>query len=279
MLRIIRRDHLSALLSGLLVTGALVAVGAPAEATPLTAWNRSSLKQQFANLHHTTLKQVEELHVYDLKRVRGVVGFTLGRHRSKNGKYSYGGVAIYTTCGKKICISSMALHTASKVRGLSLLDLSAKQTRIAPGRGSWFVSRRGRMEEPPRRARRPVLAVQSEVVHDGHQKQTVYLISLENPERPRELVRLTTLSTQKGAVPEKRHPKMRRGPRRFNGTRVTDLRFVKERGKPPRLEVMEKRISTRFNRCKEPKPVPIIYKFKEGRFVQQPRKDRPGGCR
>jgi hypothetical protein len=269
-----RMNRVAVLTVGILMAGAPVANARPAAEVPLTAWRLSSLKQHFADTRHTTVRHVEELGIYDLKQARGVLGFTLGRFRSKNGRWSRGGMVVYRPCGKKVCFSSMALETASKVRAVRLVDLSAKEDRIAFGTGSWFPPRRGRVKEPPKRARWPVLVVQTEHLSDDQRlKRQLYLVSLKDPDQPAVLVSLTTLSTRKGEI-----GRTRRGFRRFNGTKVTGLRLVRERGKPLRMEVTEERISTRFNRCKKPKPVPVVYEMKEGRFVQQPREHWSGAC-
>ena len=260
-------------LAGLLVAGAVAMGAGPAGAYPMSAWNKDSLKKDFARVFFTKVAKVEELRVHDLKRVRGVVGFTLGRYRSKDGKWTYAGVVVYRRCGKKYCMSHQGLHGADKVRALGLLDLSVKKARFAPGLGTW-LSRGGPIKEPPHRARWPVLVVQTEQVHDDRKEQVVSLLSLKDPKRLARLLRLTTRSRQVGEPRKRGH----RYPR-YAGNRVTMVRLIHPKGKAPRLEVLEVLISTRYDRCLKPKPVPVIYELKKGRFARMPGKAKTGGCR
>ncbi len=251
-------------------------IGLPsALAVPLTVWRRSSLEQHFAKAHFTTVKQLAEFRVYDLKQVPGVTGFTLGRFTSKSNKATFGGAVLYCINGKKFRTAAIRLGAAKRVRAMSIIDLHARESTISPQIGSWLAARRGTVKEPPRAARWPVLTFQTEQLYSQHLKQEVHLISLKHPERPELLKRISTLSTWKGEGKRSRG----RRPSRFNGTRVTSLRLLREKGKPLRLRVMEQRISTRFNRCLEPESEPIIYEYKDGRFIQQPRKGGLGGCR
>jgi hypothetical protein len=277
-----RRCERASVAAALLMAGALVTSEPALARPPLTRWNKNSLKQDFAKTHYTTVKQVEELQVYILKQARGVEGFTLGRFRTKDGKYSRGGVTIYYTCGKELCLSR-ASFSADKMQVVRLLDLSDKETSISVSGGAWFALRSGEVKEPPRRARWPVLVVKTEQTYDRTMRQKIHLISLKRPARPAVMARITTLSTQKGGPSSssrgsRRGP--RRGPPRFNGTRVTSLRAVKAPGKPPRLVVTKQRISTRFNRCKQRKPKPVYWDLKDGGFGEPLGKlGGLGGCR
>jgi len=267
------RRELGVALPALVALGALVA-GGPARAYPLSARSKEGLKRDFARMRFSTAKDVVELQVYNLKQARGVVGFTLGRHRSKDGKQTFGGVVIYHRCGEGLCMSSVTLNSANRVRAVRLLDLETQETAINISGGPWFAPHSGELTEPPRRARWPVLVVQIEREYEGHKTQQVSLIGLRKPKSPRLLTRITTLSTYK--------EKAGRGPRRrslYNGTRRFGLRAVHAPGKPPRLLAKEKRISSRFNRCREPEPEQVAYELKEGRFVELPRKAPPPGCR
>ncbi|MCK5796878.1 MAG: hypothetical protein KAI47_06840, partial [Deltaproteobacteria bacterium] len=249
-----------------------------AGAYPLTAWSKTSLKKDFAKTHSTTVKQIEKLKIYNLKSAKGVRGFTLGRYRSKSGKWSYAGITVYHACGAKLCLASLSLGGAQRVRAVRLLDLTARQTVIRVARGPWFASHRGHVTEPLRPPRWPVLVLQTERIYGHHKSQEVHFISLKSPGHPLKLAAITTLSTHATPIGKGRTSPRRRQPR-YTGTRVTLLRAIKTPGKPPRLLVKEKMISSRFNRCKEPKAVPTTYDLKKGRFVRQFRGLRRGGCR
>lgn len=273
MLLVTMKRTMSFVFAGPLLV-ALTLASVSAEAYPLRVWSKTRLQHDFAARHFTTIDRVLEVRAVDLKRVPGVLGFTLGRHKSKDGKWTYAGVVVYAKCGKKkVCISGVRLNGADKVRGLALVDLSAKETRVSLG-GGFSLGRQ--VKEPSRAARRPLLLVEIERTHGKHQTREVTMISLKEIKNAKRLLRVTTLSTTKGEAPTRG----RRGRRsRFNGRRVTALRFLRAPGKQPQLEVFEKRISTRFNRCLQPKAEPIRYHLEGSRFVMQPRKGGLPGCR
>lgn len=249
----------------------MLALAPPAAGYPMSAWNKKSLTSDFARMRYTTADRVVELRAFDLKLAPGVKGFTLGRSRVKDGTWVHGGVVIYYNSGKGYRMWAQGMGGARKVRPLALVDLVAAET-VVPTNAHFWGTRS--VKEPTRRARWPVLIVQSESLHGSRLKHETFLISLKEPKKPRLLFRLVTLSRRQGTPRAKggRYP-------RFAGTRVGALRFVKKKNTAPALLITETRISTRFNRCKAPKPVPTRYLLQKGRFVKQPKKQRPGGCR
>jgi len=252
-----------------LVVGGLMSLG-PAGAYSLRSRSKRSLEREYARSLSTIPAQVQELKAYDLSRAGGVVGFTLGRHRSKDGRRSHSGAVIYFRCGEKLCLAAVRLLTAEKIRSLQLLDLAARATTLRL-QGPWVG---GTVTEPSHTARWPVLVVEAEHTKDQHRSKQLSLISLRTPRKPYSLVSFTTLDTRVGAAPDRRrgrHP-------RFNGRRVTSARVTAEPGRPPQLIVMEKRISTRFNRCRAPEPEPTIYELENKRFVLKSEPRGLGGC-
>lgn len=253
-----------------------LALGAQlASASPLSSWSKKRLAQGFALGRHTSADRVLDVRGYDLKSVRDVAGFILGRHRSGHGKWTTAGVVFYVRCGQRFCLPSLSLGAADTLRGRQLVDLAAKETRIPHHVGY-------RVLEPTRRARRPLLLIQTERRDGSHLTRAVVMISLEDSKHPKKLLGLTTSSERLGES----RPTRGRGRGigrgrlpRFKGRSVTSMRFLQQPGKPITLEVMERRISTRFNRCREPEPRPTRYLLKGERFVMQFEKGGLPGCR
>lgn len=242
---------------------------APASAYPMSAWGKDSLKKDFARMRYTTADRVLELRAFDLSRARGVKGFTLGRGRVKGAKWIQGGLVIYFRSGKGYRMWGQGMGLARKVRPVALVDLARKQTVVSTGHHFWGSRT---IKEPPGKVRWPVLIVQAESLSGDRLEHETFIISLKTPTKPRLLLRLRTLSRRQGE-PKGKGRKFAR----FAGTRVDGLRFIKRKG-APQLQITEQRISTRYNRCKEPKPTPTLYLLKEGRFVRQPSKPGSSGC-
>ncbi len=266
LVSLFRRVFAVAVVVGVFLSASSVSLARPHYR--LSVLNKQWIKKTYADSLGISVDRVKSYHVYDLKSVRGVVGFVLGRTASRDGKWVYGSVTFYSRMGDRYMMAGVRLNAADKIRVFQVVDLSARETRFSPAMGAWFLVGH-RVKEPQRRARRPLLVVETKTCRQSRCWREMIFISLKDPKHPKKLLTFTTRSVstppkatawKKGMVRRPRYP-------RFSGNRVVSVRLQKKRGAKPTLEISRAMISTRFDRGRRPQPRIECYTLKSGRFV------------
>lgn len=247
------------------VTVALLWFPAPARAGVGQA-SQAHLKADLATLLKRPASAVVAMHGFDLKGVRGVNGAAVGIYRSKNGKHTHAALVVYFKQRRKSMMTIVWLHGAKSVAPVALVDLAARRTkpRLSGYHGRYrsvrSLGKRGQW------LKRPALLLETRSTYGGSAHRKLLVISLKPAQRPHRLGEVETRSVRiklrrmgKGRVP---YP-------RFKGTRVESIVF-RRKGRDIEMVVTKRLVSTRYNRCRRPKPRREVFRLKKGRFQRLP---------
>jgi hypothetical protein len=218
---------------------------------------------------------------YDLARSSPMVGFALGRYRSRGSKAGFPALFPYWTCKDGLC-EGRALRlggNASRLRPLGLIDLDAPKTTVSADAGSWYSLD---CPEPGKRAAWPVLVVLVEReaggAHGPSQQESVLLISVREAAAPKILLDLETLVR----YPEGPGP----GGRGLRENAIVGHRIggmiLSRRGERREIVVEQSPIESRGYRCLRPPSTTRRFEMKRGTFMETkapPAKDPHPSCR
>jgi len=241
----------------------------------------STLRADLAKVVGCPKGQVLSVRGFDVRGVRGVRGFSVGIYRKGGRAYRYAVVVIYFKQGGRSLITRVWLPGADSIAPTALVDLAARTSH--PRLTGWHGAYGGRRSFGQRghRLHSPALLVETRRSSGGHRERVLHVVSLKPAGTPAIMARVQTLSqyTDLASSRGRSHGRRRAPLPRFSGDQATSITFNRN-GRVVEMIVTKRRTSTRYNRCRRPKPYRIRFRLDHRSFRRLPNQHRqqPNPC-